>query len=106
MAFEKGNKLGGRPKEKRLFDEALRRAISQDDGERVRACAEKLLDKAAAGEPWAVNTLADRLDGRPDQNVNVTRDVKDMSIDELLAAIAAERTAATETGARASSELH
>ena len=106
MAFEKGNKLGGRTKEKRLFDEALRRAIAQDNGERVRACAEKLLDKAAEGEPWAVNTLADRLAGRPDQNVNVTREVKDLSIDELLAAIAAERTAAPQASASESRELH
>jgi hypothetical protein len=106
MAFEKGNKLGGRPKERRMFDETLRRAIAQDDGARVRACAEALLDKAAAGEPWAVNCLADRLDGKPDQNLTVTRDVKDLSIDELLAAIAAERAARPEASAAKPSELH
>ncbi len=60
MPFEKGNTHGSKG---RLFDGALRRAIAQDDGKRLRAAAEQLLNAAAEGEPWAINTLADRLDG-------------------------------------------
>ena len=64
MAFEKGNKLGAKGK---LFDQALKRAIAQDDGKRLREAAETLLSLAAQGEAWAVRELADRLDGRPAQ---------------------------------------
>lgn len=58
-------------KENRLFNDALRRAIAQDDGKRVRASCEKLLDLAARGESWAVQALADRLDGKPGQTVEL-----------------------------------
>ena len=51
---------------------ALDRAIAQDNGVRLRAAVEKLLDMAAAGEPWAVRELADRLDGRPAQDVSMS----------------------------------
>jgi hypothetical protein len=69
MPFEPGNSLGSKS---RWFDGALRRAIAQDDGKRLRRAAETLLTKAAKGEPWAIALLADRLDGRvlpqlPDQ---------------------------------------
>lgn len=53
----------------RLFEQALHRAITQDSGERIRKAAENLLDKAAEGEIWAVQMLADRLDGKPTQQV-------------------------------------
>lgn len=61
-----GSKNALKPK---LWNDALRRAIAQDDGHRVRAAAESLLDNAAAGEQWAIRELADRLDGRPAQVV-------------------------------------
>ena len=52
----------------------LDRAILQDDAKRLRKAAEKVLDLAAAGEEWAINHLADRLDGRPAQAVTVAGD--------------------------------
>ena len=51
----------------RVFSDALRRAIAQDDGERLRAAAEKMLDLAANGEAWAVREVFDRLEGKPPQ---------------------------------------
>ena len=98
---------GGSPKEKK-FLAALERAITQDDGKKLRSAAEKLLDCAVAGESWAIQQLADRLDGKATQSIemNVHRDVKDLSIDELLSAIAAERAAAEEASTRASSIVH
>jgi hypothetical protein len=51
------------------FHGALRRAIISDNGERLRRAAEALLDHAAAGEYWAINMLADRLDGKPTQQL-------------------------------------
>jgi hypothetical protein len=85
MAFEKGHKHGAKS---RLFDGALRRAIAQDDGERLRRAAEALLDEAAAGKPWALAQLADRLDGKADQTVNVNRNLESMSLVELAAEVA------------------
>ena len=48
----------------KLWSETLRRTIAQDRSDRVRQAAERLLDKAAKGEPWAIKELADRLDGK------------------------------------------
>lgn len=66
MAAPIGNKNAAKS---RLFEQALHRAIAQDDGERIRRTAETLLDKAAEGEIWAVQMLADRLDGKPTQQI-------------------------------------
>jgi hypothetical protein len=86
MAFTKGNQLGAKS---RLFDGALKRAIAQDDGQRLRQAAEKLLDLAAGGEAWAIKELADRLDGKAQQNVSVERkNVSDLSLSELAAELA------------------
>ncbi|MBU3565061.1 hypothetical protein [Polynucleobacter sp. MWH-HuK1] len=51
----------------RLWNDALRKAIAQDDGRRLRASIDQLLNLASKGEPWAIKELADRLDGRPKQ---------------------------------------
>lgn len=87
MAFEKGNQLGAKS---RLFDAALRRAIAQDDGKRLREAAEQLLNHAAEGEAWAINALADRLDGKAAQSVTVeSPDVENLSLTELRNRVAA-----------------
>lgn len=70
---ESGNPAGAPKKSKRFFT-ALDRAIEQDDAKRLRAAAEKLLDLAQAGEPWAVQMLADRLDGKAAQQVTLAGD--------------------------------
>lgn len=73
MAWEPGQ--SGNPegsKERAAFIRCLNRAIAQDDGKRLRGAVEKLLDLADQGEQWAVQMLADRLDGRPAQAVAVT----------------------------------
>ena len=51
-------------KRRRPFVEALNRAIIQDEGKRLRAAAEKLLDNAAAGDLASQKELADRVDGK------------------------------------------
>lgn len=56
-------------KENRQWSNALNRAIAQDNGERLRAAAEKLLTCASNGESWAVKELGDRLDGKAAQQV-------------------------------------
>ena len=51
----------------KLWNDALRRAVASDQGARVLRAAQRLLDEAANGEPWAIRELADRLDGKPQQ---------------------------------------
>lgn len=73
MPFQKGQ--SGNPSgsvASKPFLDTLNRAIAQDDARKLRKCAETLLDKAAEGEPWAVQMLADRLDGKPKQQTEVT----------------------------------
>ena len=65
---QSGNPEG--PVKAKRFYAALDRAIVQEDGKRLRAAAEKLLDHAAAGESWAMQMLADRLDGKPSQQID------------------------------------
>ena len=79
-------------KQQRQFGEALQRAIKQDDGKRLRGAAEKLLDLADSGEAWAVRELADRLDGKPAQSVQLDATVTksravDLTDDELAAIV-------------------
>lgn len=70
MPFEpgqSGNPSGTQPN--KPFWAALNRAIAQEDSKRIRAAAEKLLDAASNGEPWAIAMLADRMDGKPKQQI-------------------------------------
>jgi hypothetical protein len=51
----------------KVWNDSLRRAIASDQGARVLKAAQRLLDEASNGEPWAIKELADRLDGKPSQ---------------------------------------
>ena len=63
-----GAPIGNKNAQKgRIWNDQLRKAIAQDDGRRLRASVEQLLNLASNGEPWAIKELADRLDGRPTQ---------------------------------------
>ncbi len=108
MAFQKGNTLAAKP---RLFDAALRKAIAQDNGKKVRECADKLLELAAAGEPWAVNLLADRLDGKASQQVDLSISdsrAEEMNDNDLLriAAASRDRTSEAASGPQEPSSVH
>ncbi len=61
-----GNTNSAKP---RRFIAALESAIREDDGLRLRKCAKAVLDAAANGEAWAVTELANRLDGKPAQQL-------------------------------------
>jgi hypothetical protein len=111
MAFEKGKSgnPGGRPKEK-VFSDAIRVAVNREDGKgrkKLMLLAEKLVDFALAGEGWAMQQIADRLDGKPAQESTVTiddkRDATDWTRDELVAFLrnsAADRAGTPETQGR------
>jgi hypothetical protein len=87
---ERGGQPGNQNATKsKPFWHAIDRAIAQEDGRRLREAAEKLLNAAAAGESWAIKELADRLDGKAHQAVEVSGDMTvrsratDLSDDEL-----------------------
>ena len=88
---ESGNPSG--TKREKRFLSALERAISQEDGKLLRKAAESLLAQAAAGESWAICQLADRLDGKPGQSVDVsfTATVQELTVDELRAIASGSR---------------
>jgi hypothetical protein len=70
------NSRGGQPGNKnqsknKPFLDALRRSIAQNP-HKLRAAADKVVDKAEEGEPWAVNFLADRLDGKAIQTTELS----------------------------------
>lgn len=66
------NATGSNQAAERPFRDAVARACAQEDGKRLRKAAEQLLDLAAAGESWAVKELADRMDGKPKQQTEVS----------------------------------
>jgi hypothetical protein len=67
---ERGGQIGNNNAGKnKPFWRAIDKAIAQDNGERLRKAAERLLDLAAQGEQWAVKELGDRLDGKPAQAI-------------------------------------
>lgn len=73
MAFEKGKSgnPSGRPKEK-VFTDALRVAVlrTDDDGRvHLHRIADRLVAAAMCGEGWAIQQVADRLDGKPAQAI-------------------------------------
>lgn len=111
MAFKPGE--SGNPfgliREKKFLG-ALERAIAQSDGKLLRQAAEKLLKMAALGESWAIQQLADRLDGKPTQQVDmrVSRPSRELSDDELssIAARGSARASPEETGEKESSVVH
>lgn len=85
MAWEPGQ--SGNPQGRgsdKLFAATLKRAIAQDDGKKVRAAIDKLLDLAEAGEPWAIKELADRLDGKASQSVDLGSDPERPVLQKLI----------------------
>ena len=75
MAWTKGQ--SGNPQGRAVekpFADALRLEIKEAgaDHQQLRTIARKLLDKAEAGDMQAINCLADRLDGKPPQAVELS----------------------------------
>lgn len=67
--------MAGRPPREKSFANMLNIALTAKgvSGEtKLREVAEVLVSKALDGEPWAVNMVADRVDGKPMQQVQVT----------------------------------
>lgn len=79
MTFEKGNRAnpGGRPKEAKLWREALIRAVKRredEDPQALEKLADKLLLKMEEGDILAMREFGDRIDGKPTQPVSGDED--------------------------------
>jgi hypothetical protein len=60
------------------FRNALQLAVNEEDArgkKKLRAIAEKLVEQAMAGEGWAIEQVASRLDGKPAQEISVDASV-------------------------------
>jgi hypothetical protein len=91
---QSGNPLGRIGSEKE-FSEAIRMASKEIDPVtrklNNRVIADKVVELAKKGEAWAINIYADRLEGKPVQEPNVTitnkHDRTDWTWNELIAFI-------------------
>jgi hypothetical protein len=66
----------GRPPKEKSFSNMLNiaLAVKEADGEttKLRAIAEKLVEMALRGESWAIKEVADRIDGKPAQALDIS----------------------------------
>jgi hypothetical protein len=74
LGLESSDKGGGQPgnqnaRKGKLFYDALRVALVQENKKKLRTITEKLVKSAENGEPWAIKEVMDRIDGKP---VNTT----------------------------------
>lgn len=93
MSWKKGQSGNpiGRQSEKPFLD-ALKIALKEpaEDGRpKLRKIAQQLVSAAVLGKDWAIQQVADRLDGKPAQesniNVNHKHDATDWTRSELVA---------------------
>lgn len=88
----------GRPPKEKSFANMLNIALTakgQSGETKLREVAEVLVDKALAGESWAVSMVADRVDGKPMQQVELTAEITqrlNTLTDEELESIATSRS--------------
>jgi hypothetical protein len=77
LGFESNGSKGGQPnnsnaKKGKLFYNELRKALVQQDQINLRRIADKLVEKAIDGEPWAVKEIMDRVDGKAIQATEIS----------------------------------
>lgn len=117
MAAPKGNKFASHDKP---WTNALTRVLAQLEvkdetgktkikaGEALRQIAEVTVMRALGGDKDARKEIADRLDGKPTEfvNINHASDPREMSTDELAAEILRRRADPQGTGEESSSSVH
>lgn len=59
-----GNKNGSK---NRPWAEAINRALLAEDGKKLRALADRIIDRALEGDVAALKEVGDRMDGKPAQ---------------------------------------
>ncbi len=67
---ERGGQPGNKNATKnKAWEEALRRALLAEDGKKLRALADKLIERAEEGDVTALKESGDRMDGKPAQAI-------------------------------------
>jgi|SRR5256885_5954122 len=56
-------------KKGKIVEGAIKRALARDDWKRLNDGVERLVEAFASGEPWALQMVADRCDGKPEQAI-------------------------------------
>ena len=70
-----GAPLGNKNASKnRPWSEAINRALLAEDGKKLRALADKLIDAAMEGDVTALKEIGDRIEGKPAQSVMLGSD--------------------------------
>lgn len=59
----------------RPWAEAINRALLSEDGKKLRALADKIIDKALEGDVQALKEVGDRMDGKPAQALEHSGDL-------------------------------
>lgn len=77
VEVESSDKGGGQPgnqnaKKGKLFYDALRIALLQEDRKKLRSITDKLVKAAENGDAWAVKEIMDRMDGKPVQATEIS----------------------------------
>jgi hypothetical protein len=108
---QSGNPLGRTTEQ--AYTNCLRAALNTEHPKKRRRYlqlgAERVAHAFAEGEPWAVNHVADRLDGRPHQTSETTihnRPVTEMTRQELLAIAAQGKPDEPETATNGTETHH
>lgn len=88
MAWKKGQSGNpvGRPRKRLIsheIEKELMLAHESGDKTKARVIAEKVVELAVSGTPWAVHFVAERIEGAPDQHVSIIREVRELSDGEL-----------------------
>lgn len=101
----KGNQNARRAKD---FETALRRALAVDDWKQLREGCKQVAAAFAAGQPWAAQFVADRLDGKPDQTFSLHTPAQELSDDELsrIATTSSNRIIEATASKEISTEFH
>ena len=76
-------------KANRAWSETIRRVVAQNDSEKLRAAAEKLVELAQAGDVAALRELGDRLDGKAAQQIQLQGDEDQPLVHRIVREIAA-----------------
>ena len=77
IGLESSDKGGGQPgnqnaRKGKLFYDAIRIALVQEDKKKLRNITDKLVKSAEDGEPWAIKEIMDRMDGKPIQATEIS----------------------------------
>lgn len=113
MAWQKGQSgNGGGSQKRRLITGHIERELLQaakaGETTKARAIARKVVEMAEDGDRWAVQFVTERTEGRPDQHVSISSNIRELSDGDLanIAAGCGEGTASEADGEEVPARVH